>query len=212
MISDFCKRENIALIVDSVSSFIADKIDMAKWNAMAILTGSQKALALHPGVALVALSSLGLKKINEVPEKCMYLSMRQALRNGDRGQTPFTPAIQVLLEMNVRLNQIKEAGGVEVENDKIAQRAKKFREFIKNLPFELVPDLASNAVTTVRPKNIGAKRIIEIMKNDYHIWVCPNGGEIADKVFRVGHIGYITDANMENLMFAFEDMNKRGLL
>ena len=212
MIAEFCKQQNIALIVDAVSAFMADKIDMETWGAMAVLTGSQKALALHPGVALVTLSPAGLKKVYEVPEKCMYLSMREALSNGERGQTPFTPAIQVLLEMNARLRQIKQAGGIAAENAAIAQRASQFREFVKDLPFELVPDKASNAVTTLRPLNVGAKSIIETMKKDYSIWVCPNGGELADVVFRVGHIGYITESDMNALEDAFLDMNKRGLL
>ena len=212
MISAFCRHEGIALIIDAVSAFMADKIDMEELGAIAILTGSQKALGLHPGVAFVALSSEGLKRVEQVPEKCMYLSMRQALKNGERGQTPFTPAIQVLLEMNLRLRQIKQEGGIAVENDKIANRAKIFREFIKKLPFEFVADKPSNAVTSLRPLKVGAKSIIETMKNDYNIWVCPNGGEIADTVFRVGHIGYITESDMLTLMDAFKDMNNRGLL
>lgn len=212
MISSFCKQEGIALIVDAVSSFMADRIDMEEFGAIAVLTGSQKALGLHPGVAFVALSPEGLHRVEQVPEKCMYLSMRQALKNGERGQTPFTPAIQVLLEMNLRLRQIKEKGGITFENEVIAKRAKTFREFIKQLPFEFVADKQSNAVTSLRPLNVGAKSIIETMKKDYNIWVCPNGGDIADRVFRVGHIGYITEANMKALMNAFDDMNKRGLL
>lgn len=212
MISAFCKQEGIALIIDCVSAFMADKIDMAQFGAIACLTGSQKALGLHPGVAAIALSPEGLKRVEVVPEKCMYLSMRQALKNGERGQTPFTPAIQVLLEMNVALKKIKAEGGIDVQNEKMSKRAKIFREFISQLPFEFVADKPSNAVTSLQPLNVGAKSIIETMKNDYHIWVCPNGGEIADAVFRVGHIGYITDEDMKTLMAAFEDMNKRGLL
>lgn len=212
MISDFCKEQNIALIVDAVSSFMADKIDMIEFGAIAILTGSQKGLGLHPGAAFIALSPYALKRVEEVPEKCMYLSMRQALKNGERGQTPFTPALQVLLEMNFRLHQIKKGGGMAAENNKIANRAKTFRDFVKKLPFEFVADYPSNAVTSLHPQNVGAKSIIEEMKKKYNIWVCPNGGDLADHVFRVGHIGYITDVDMKTLMDAFEDMNKRGLL
>lgn len=212
MISSFCREEKIVLIVDAVSSFMADKIDMSALGAAAVLTGSQKALALHPGAAIVALSPEGLSRVNEIPEECMYLSMRQALRNGERGQTPFTPAIQVLLEMNLRLRRIKAEGGITAENQKIAVRAQEFREFIRGLPFEFVADRHSNSVTSLHPLNVSAKKVIEIMKNDYHIWLCPNGGEYADTVFRVGHIGYITEGGQNELLSAFDDMNQRGLL
>lgn len=212
MISAFCREEKIALIVDAVSSFMADKIDMSALGAAAVFTGSQKALALHPGAAIVALSPEGLMRVKEIPEKCMYLSMRQALRNGKRGQTPFTPAIQVMLEMNLRLRRIKAEGGISAENQKIAGRAKVFREFIRNLPFEFVADMQSNSVTSLHPLNVSAKTVIEIMKNDYHIWLCPNGGEFAETVFRVGHIGYIKEDSQHELLRAFDDMNQRGLL
>ena len=70
----------------------------------------------------------------------------------------------------------------------------------------------SNAVTALRPLNNGAKEIVKILKDEYKIWVCPNGGEMADKVFRVGHIGYITKADNQTLIDALHDMHRRGLL
>lgn len=108
--------------------------------------------------------------------------------------------------------QDKAGGGISAENQKIADRAKGFRELIRSLPFEFVADRHSNSVTSLHPLNVSAKKVIEIMKNDYHIWLCPNGGEYADTVFRVGHIGYITEGCQKELLSAFYDMNQRGLL
>ena len=70
----------------------------------------------------------------------------------------------------------------------------------------------SNAVTALRPLNNGAKEIVKILKDEYKIWVCPNSGEMADKVLRVGHIGYITKADNQVLIDALHDMHRRGLL
>jgi aspartate aminotransferase-like enzyme len=212
LISEFCRKNNIFLIIDAISTFIADEIDMTSLNAGAVITGSQKALSVHPGISVVALSPAAINRVEENPEICMYLSMKEALDNGKRGQTPWTPAVTTLLEINRKLNKIKLMGGVKVERNEIIKRAKQFRDFIKTLPFEFVSESMSNTVTSLHPLNVGAKSIIETMKNDYDIWICPNGGEKADIVFRVGHIGYITEDNNKKLMNAFSDMQKRGLL
>lgn len=212
MISDFCRENQILLIVDAISSFLADEIDMTALGAAAVITGSQKALAVQPGVAVVALAPEALSRVMEHKEKCMYLSLKQALVNMERGQTPFTPAVTILLQINRRLHAVKEAGGAAVENKKIAQIAKEFREKTKNLPFTYVAESMSNAVTALRPLSKNAQDIVRILKEDYQIWVCPNGGEIADEVFRVGHIGHITKEDNQKLVDALVDMEQRGLL
>ena len=212
LISDFCKKNNIFLIVDAISTFISDEIDMAALNAGAVITGSQKALACHPGISVIALNSDAIKRVQENNEICMYLSLKEALKNGERGQTPWTPAVTTLLEINKRLVGIKENGGIEAVRNHIKKINSAFRGFIKTLPFDFVSESMSNTVTSLHPVNVGAKSIIETMKNDYGIWICPNGGEKADVVFRVGHIGNITDDDNKTLMDAFADMQKRGLL
>ncbi len=211
LISDFCNRNHIFLIVDAISAFITDHLDMTELNAGAVITGSQKALAVHPGISVIALSPEAIARVEKNEEVCMYLSLRQALKNGERGQTPFTPAVTTLLEINARLRNIKERG-FENEQRAAAERAEDFRNFIKDFPFEFVSESMSNCVTALHPLHVGAKSIIEHMKKDYQIWLCPNGGEKADEVFRVGHIGAITKENMDTLKAAFTDMMKKNLL
>lgn len=212
MVSRFCKDNDILLIVDAISSFIADELDMNALGADAVIIGSQKALAVQPGISMIALSPRAIKRVENNNEICMYLSLKQALQNGKRGQTPFTPAVTTLLQINARLHQIYNRGGVGQERDKIISLAGYFRNSIKNLPFEFVSESPSNAVTCLRPLHGDASKIVNILKDTYKIWVCPNGGEMADVVFRVGHIGFITRENNQTLIDAMYDMNKKGLL
>ena len=211
MISEFCKENNIILIVDAISAFLSDEIDMSELGAAAVITGAQKALAVQPGVSLIALSPVALQRIEKNKEVCMYLSLKQALNNGERGQTPWTPAVTTLIQINKRLRKI-DRGGVQQERKNIASVAEDFRSSIKDLPFEFVSESPSNAVTCLRPLHGGAKEIVRILKDEYQIWACPNGGDMADKVFRIGHIGYITKEDNKQLIDALYDMNKRGLL
>lgn len=64
----------------------------------------------------------------------------------------------------------------------------------------------------LHPLNVSAYDIFTCLKDEYGIWVCPNGGEMADGVFRVGHIGCLTIEDNDSLIGAFEDMQKRNLL
>ena len=210
MVSDFCRENHILLIIDAISAFLSDEIDMKELGAAAVITGSQKALAVQPGISLVALAPEALDRIEKNREVCMYLSMKEALKNGERGQTPFTPAVTTLLQINKRLRKIN--GGVQLERKRIASLAEDFRSRVKDLPFEFVSESPSNAVTCLRPIHGGAKEIVRILKDEYQIWVCPNGGALADIVFRVGHIGFITEEDNRKLIDALHDMDRRGLL
>ena len=212
MISEFCKKNGIFLVVDAISSFLADEFDMAELGVQVMITGSQKALACPPGVSVIVLSGEAVQRVESRNVKCMYLNLRSALKNGERGQTPFTPAVGTLRQINARLKEIEAAGGVESETQKIAALAQDFREKIKDLPFEIVSNSMSNAVTPLHPLNVSAYQVFTTLKDEYGIWVCPNGGELADKIFRVGHIGALTKEDNTTLVNALRDMQKRGLL
>ena len=210
-ISDFCKRNNIFLLIDAISSFLADEINMSANNIGAMITGSQKALACPPGISLIVLSKEATDRINKNNVKSLYFDLKQALENGERGQTPFTPAVGTLLQINARLKQIEREGGVEKEIERIAKLANTFREKIKTFPFDFVTKHMSNAVTALTSKTCSAYDIFLSLKDEYNIWICPNGGKLKDKLFRIGHIGYLKDEDYDKLFNALKDMQERGL-
>ncbi|MCF0128484.1 MAG: alanine--glyoxylate aminotransferase family protein, partial [Pseudobutyrivibrio sp.] len=212
LISDFCKRNGIFLVVDAISSFLADELNFEAAGIDVMITGSQKALACPPGVSVIVLSLKAVKRIESADVKCMYLNIKNMLKDGERGQTPFTPAVGILLQINARLKEIEAAGGVESETAKIASIAEDFRARIGNLPFEIVSEAMSNAVTPVHPTTADAYEIFTILKDEYGIWICPNGGEMARTVFRVGHIGALTKEDNTTLINAFKDLQRRGII
>lgn len=212
LISDFCKRNNLFLVVDAVSSFLADDLNMVQHGVDVVITGSQKALACPPGIAIIALSKNAIKRVEENDCKSMYFDLEDMLINGVRGQTPFTPAITVILQLNARLNQIKNAGGVEVELKRVSDLANDFREKIKEFPFEVKSKCLSNAVTTVHSKEKINVNIVEILKNEYDIWVSTARDDLSSTMlFRVGHMGDLTPKDNDTLIEALKDMQKRGL-
>ena len=212
LISEFCKNNNLFLIVDAISSFLADEFEMKKLGVDVMITGSQKALACPPGISVIVLSQEAIERVNRNEVKCMYLDLKNALKNGERGQTPFTPAVGILRQINARLREIKKQGGASSEIDRIARLAKDFRNKIEDLPLEIVSESLSNAVTPLHPTTASAYDIFTVLKDEYNIWICPNGGNLKDKVFRVGHIGALTKDDNTTLVSALNDMKKRGLI
>ena len=205
-------RNNIFYVCDCVSSFLADSYDMSNCFSDVMITGSQKVLACPPGISIIVLAPRAVKKIKEAKVKSMYFNLSDALKNMERGQTPFTPAVGILRQINTRLKEIEAAGGEEVEIARVASQAADFREKIKKLPFELLSESPANGVTSIHPINANAFDIFCELKDNYGIWVCPNGGDLKDSIFRVGHIGYLNHDDNTTLINALKDMQRRGLV
>lgn len=214
LVGDFCKRNGCFLIVDTISSFLADPFDMSTLHAGVMITGSQKALACPPGIAVLVLAPSALKRIENSKCCCQYLDLKLALRNQERGQTPWTPAVGVLRQINARLKEIDEAGGAEGEIARTAKLAQYFRDRLKEnkLPFEIISESLSNAVTPLHPTTQSAYQIFLKIKDEYGMWICPNGGDMKDSVFRVGHIGCLKEADYDCLINAFIDLKEKKFI
>lgn len=212
MIGEFCKKNKLFFVCDCVSAFLADPFNMSKCGADVMITGSQKVLACPPGISIIVLSPRGVKKVYTSEVRTMYFNLKDALKNQERGQTPFTPAVSILLQINVRLKEIEQRGGVDSEVARVAAQATDFRNKLKALPFELVSESPANGVTSVHPTTANAYDIFLILKDEYNIWVCPNGGDMKDTIFRVGHIGALTNDDNTALINAFKDLQMRGIL
>lgn len=212
VISDFCAQNNLFLIVDAISSFLADDFNMKQYGVDVMIAGSQKALACPPGISLIVLSPNALERVSNNKCPCMYLDLKLLLKNMERGQTPFTPAVGILLQIHARLKQLETEGGAEQEVCKTRHRADYFRSKIKSFPFEIVAENCSNAVTALWVKKQNADVIFRTLKDEYNIWVCPNGGELSKRVFRVGHIGELSDSDYDILIQAMKDMQERGII
>ena len=212
LISDFCKRNQLFLIVDCISTFLADSFDMNKLGADIMITGSQKALACPPGISDMVLSPKSIERINNTKCVCQYFDLQIALKNMERGQTPWTPAVGILRQINARLKEIDANGGVEGEIARIGALATYFRDKIKDLPFEIVSESLSNAVTPLHPTTASAYDIFLKIKDEYGMWICPNGGDMKDTIFRVGHIGALSTEDYDKLLAAFKDLQNKGFI
>ena len=212
LISEFCKKNDLLLVVDAISSFLANDLNMVKHGVDVVIIGSQKALACPPGIAIIVLDEKAVERVENNTCKSMYFDIEDMLVNGIRGQTPYTPAITIILQLNARLKQLKEDGGIEAELKRISNLAQDFRNKITEFPFEVKTNCLSNSVTTVHSNEKIEANLVEILKNEYDIWVSTARDDLSETMlFRVGHMGDLTPEDNDILIEALRDMQKRGV-
>ena len=162
----------------------------------------------------MVLAPSALDRIEKTKCCCQYLDLKLALKNQERGQTPWTPAVSILRQINVRLKEIDATGGALAEIARTRHLADYFREKLNeyNLPFVIISESLSNAVTPLHPTTQSAFKIFIKLKDEYGMWICPNGGDMKDSVFRVGHIGCLTEKDYDQLINAFLDLREKKFI
>ena len=197
-LASFCRAHGMYFIVDAISSFLADPLDFELDGADALIISSQKALALPPGLAIAILSDRLWQKIQNqgIEPFSLYFDFIEAEANAIRGQTPFTPAVGLILALRDRLEHIEEEGGTAAAVARTKALAEDFRsrmEILVGRGLLALPGYPlSNACTPILFPAGGAKKVYERLFGEYGVWLNPSGGELADKALRVGHIGNLT--------------------
>lgn len=207
---EFCKKNKLLHIVDAISAFVCDEIDMKKQNIDVLILSSNKGLALAPGLSMIVLSPNVIKRLNNVDS--IYFNFKEYLSNIKRGQTPFTPPVSILLQLNQKLKELDKKS-IKKVNNKTAELAKYFRKKIKDLPYKFYVKDMSNAMTSIVPVN-GEKawEIVEYFEKNYNIVLTPSGGELKDKLIRVSHMGEMNKKYIDVLVSHLKKYHKKELL
>lgn len=199
IISDFCNRNSMYLVVDAISSFMCDPYEAAKYNVDATIVSSQKGLCLAPGLALVTLSPRMVEKVNKNEVRSLYFDFKDYMINMKRGQTPFTPAVGVCFELNDMLHVIDKQG-LENRIAEVKGRCDYFRKKLKGLPITLPLFPLSNAISPIRFEKDIAMEFFKYLKDEKQIMVNPVGGELGKRSIRVAHVGELTFEDYDNLI------------
>jgi len=205
MISEVCKENDLVLVVDAISAFLADEVNMDKHGIDAVILSSQKALSLAPGLSIVALSEKMLKRVDKIDSKSVYFDFKDYLKNGERGQTPFTPAVRLIIELEDMVNRLEEKGIDNIINE-THELAVYFRKRIREIGLDYPDYPLSNAVTPVIFPDENAQEVYRKLIDKYGLTVNPSGGDVADTMFRVSHVGNHSTEDFENLICAIEEI------
>lgn len=198
----YCRKNNLLHIVDAISLFVTDAIDMAVQHIDALIISSHKGLALPPGVSMVILGPKAIGKVGNIPS--LYFNFHDYLKDGLRGQTPFTPAVTILLQLHARLQQIAE-DGLQHEIAKARHIAEYFRSRVSAWPLQFYSRFMPNAMTALSPTDgSSALNVVNALAERYNVIVAPNGGALQQKIFRVAHMGDMTEAYVDVLIDALD--------
>jgi len=208
MLSELSKEKNLIFVVDAISAFLADEINMDKYGIDAIILSSQKALALAPGLSIVSLSERMVGRVDVTESHSLYFDFKDYLKNGARGQTPFTPAVRVIIELEDMVKRIEEKGIENIINE-THEIALYFRKRIKEIGLDYPDYPLSNAVTPVIFPDENADIVYRELIDKYGFTVNPSGGENAKKMFRVAHVGNHSIEDTEELVLAIEEIIKK---
>lgn len=200
MLSAFCKAKGMKLVVDAISSFLSDPLHMDKDGIDCVIISSQKALSLAPGLSMVVMNeAFYLDNVKEKPMINLYLNLNEHINNMERGQTPNTPAVGICFELLDMLRYVEEKS-VDTIIEKTHARAVRFREMIQPLGLHIPKFHLSNTLTPIVFENGKARAVYEYLRDHYDIYVTPNGGDLATKIIRVGHIGNMKDEYYDDLV------------
>jgi aspartate aminotransferase-like enzyme len=193
------------VLVDAVSSFSGVKIETDAWGLDVVLTSSQKALALPPGLAFAAVSDRALAKAETVSGRGWYFDFVRLEKALKKSTTPATPAISLMRSLGVQLDRIF-AEGVEERFARHAWLAERTQRWAVANGFDLMAEdgYRSHTVTTItNTRQISVKRLnAYLARHDMEI---SNGyGDYKDKAFRIAHMGEVQTGDMDRLFAAME--------
>lgn len=188
------KDTNALLAVDAISGLGAIDLKTDEWYCDAVVSGSQKGLMLPPGLGFTCLSPKALKAMETAKCPRYYLDLRKAKKALEKTDTPFTPAITLIIALNEALAIMKQQG-MEAIFARHAKMAQATRAAMKALGLKLfAPDAASDAVTAVCvPEGIDGEKLVKTMRDVYGVTMAGGQDELKGKVFRVAHMGYIEE-------------------
>jgi len=201
LLSHYCRQHGLLLVVDAIGSFLADPLAMTRQGIDALLFSSQKALGLPPGLSFAVLNHRALARARAGRPRSYYFNFRRYLEDGERGQTPFTPAIGIIRQLERRLQTILERGTDRVTAS-VRTLAEDFRGRLDGLPFRLFSESPSNALTALQPTGGLAPDYYVRRLREHGCTVCPNGGDLGRKIFRVGHLGALAVEDNARLVAA----------
>jgi serine---pyruvate transaminase len=186
------KDTTAVLVVDAISGLGAIDLKTDAWNCDVVVSGSQKGLMLPPGLGFISVSPKAWKLIETSKCPKYYFSLSEAQKAYEKTDTPWTPAIGLIIALNDAIKLMKQDG---LEN--IFKRHKKMadatRAAMKALGLELFSALAASDVVTAAkvPAGIDGEKLVKTMRDAYGVTIAGGQSEMKGKLIRIAHMGYI---------------------
>jgi aspartate aminotransferase-like enzyme len=197
----------VLLIVDSVSSFSVVPLPMDELGIDVLLTGSQKALAMPPGLALFSASEKAFARAETVKGRGYYFDFIEFRKNQAEDMTPSTPTISLIYALRSKLEDIF-SEGVAARHARHAELNSMVAEWVKANGFEFfAPEgYRSKSLTCVtNNRNIDVPALLKNLKDRHDILIDGGYGKLKGKTFRLSNMGDETRETITALLAALDD-------
>ena len=185
-------RENTLLVVDGITGVGVFPLPMDDWKIDALVTGSQKALALPPGLALVALSERAWQAVDKSKCPRFYFDFKKERKNLADKTTAYTPAVSLVIGLRAVLKDVR-AEGIENVHKRHARMAQATRAAVKALGLKFVaPDAPADSTTGFFvPEGVDGGKLVKSLRDDFGVTMAGGQDQWKGKIVRVAHLGYI---------------------
>lgn len=197
-ISAICRKYNVSLVVDAISSFLADPLDMDALGIDMCITSSQKGLNIAPGLSFIVLSAKALQE--EFAHRGYYFDFQENLKNLERGQTPYSPATTLFMQLHARLKKDVVIGAEAVIRE-VREKALYFRGICEANGWEVPAEVPSNGITGFFVRRNGDALFAELLKKQ--LYIMPGG---IPHYFRVSHMGVQTREDLNELAACIKEI------
>jgi len=209
-IGNVVKNYPAILVVDAVSGLGVEDLQTDNWHVDVVASASHKGLMLSPGVAFVSVSAKAdaLMASSNLPK--YYFDLKKFKKAWTQTDTPFTPAIGIVIAIVESIKMIKEAG-FENRLKHYERLAKATRAAAKGLGLSLLADdrSISNVLTAIKlPDNIDGEKLLKTMRDTYGISVAPGQDALKGKIIRMAHMGVIDEYDILTGIACFEKVLK----
>jgi aspartate aminotransferase-like enzyme len=204
-------HEGTILVVDAITALGVFDLKTDAWGLDVVITGSQKALMLPPGLAFVSVSEKAWQMAEKAKNAAFYFSFKKERESQIKNQTAYTPAVSMILGLQEVLKMLK-AEGLDAIFSRHARLAHAMREGVKAAGLALFPKHSpSDAVTAVSsPDGVDGQAIYKNLRVQYGITAAGGQDHLKGKIFRVSHMGYMDSFDVITTVAAIE-MVLKGL-
>jgi aspartate aminotransferase-like enzyme len=203
-IAEVTKKTDAVLVVDAISGLGADDIQTDKWGVDIVVSGSQKGLMIPPGLAFCSVSEKAWKLIGTSTLPKYYFDFKKAKKSLDKDDTPWTPAVSLLIGLREALRMIKEETLPNVLK-RHALLAQATREAVAAMGLELLSASPSNAVTAVKmPDGLDGQKLVKTLRDVHGVSIAGGQAQLKGKIFRIAHLGFMEKFDVITALSAVE--------
>jgi aspartate aminotransferase-like enzyme len=202
------KYPDVALIVDTVSSFSAIKIEMDPLGIDVMLTGAQKALALPPGFSLFAVSEQAFARAEKQKDRGYYFDFLEFRKQQEEWMTPSTPSIGHIYALQSKLDEIFEES-LEARFARHLRTNQLVHEWVKRSGFDFFAEegFRSKTLTCVKNnKGINVPAMVKKLREKHHLVIDPGYGKLKGQTFRLSNMGDETEETVSHLLGCLDDV------